>query len=196
MGKPQSISIRTKEKGFSLIECLIVILLISSLSIFSIKSLDTLTNKVKKMDVSDKFGELMYGFAYLIYECSDMNFVTYENQLYLMGYPIRSDYCVGDYPDEKTETDIMAYDKVCNVYLKRVFNKVSGFENGEYTYEPVNTFKASFNVVDNIITYTCSEGVVNVYIKLKKFGTGSYEKAWIRTIEYINNDGVSRTFKI
>lgn len=196
MENPQSMFIKTKEKGFSLIECLIVMLLISSLSIFSIKSLNTITGKVKNVDITDKYVELINGFTFLIYECDNYNIKFLDNKAYFMYYPISSDYRVGDFPGEETKTDIMAYDKVCDVYLNSVFSKITGFENGVYEYEPVNNFTGTLRWLENIITYTCEEGVVNVTIELNKTGTRGYEWGWFKTVEYIDKTGLSRTFQI
>ncbi len=188
--------IKIKEKGFTIIECLIVLFLVSSLSIASLGSINSLSKKVKTVDSNSIIEQLQFYFAKMLNTC-DANSVAIKNgQILTYTYPILSVYTVGSQiaNGEKVSDDRMDYGMIKTVYLDPVFSKIEGLENGTYYYEPANNFTSNYSSTTNVINYVCDLGTINVYLNLRKTGSGAFQKAWFTKVEYIDKSDVIRSF--
>lgn len=195
MVKQLVMRIKTKEKGFSIIEFLVVVLLLSSLSIVSLKNLNKITEKTKSYGLSDTFTHIQYRFIKLINETNYYVLSTYNDTYFLFTYPIISDKRVGDI-DGDNSLDVMNYDIICYGYLDYVFASIPETKGGTYSYEPVTTFTTFISYANNVITYTCDAGTIYVTLYYIKNMGGSFEVAYLRKVEYVDNDGVSRSFTL
>lgn len=188
--------IKIKEKGFTIIECLIVLFLVSSLSIASLGSINSLSKKVKTVDSNSIIEQLQFYFAKMLNTC-DANSVAIKNgQILTYTYPILSVYTVGSQiaNGEKVSDDRMDYGMIKTVYLDPVFSKIEGLENGTYYYEPANNFTSNYSSTTNVINYVCDLGTINVYLNLRKTGSGAFQKAWFTKVEYIDKSDLIRSF--
>lgn len=196
MVRPQHMCIKTKEKGFTIIECLIVLFLVSSLSLASLGSIDSLSKKVKMVDSDGIIEELQFYFAKMLNSCDAYSLAIKNGQILTYTYPILSVYTVGSQiaNGEKVSDDRMDYEMIKIAYLDPIFSKIEGLENGTYYYEPANNFTSNYSSTTNVINYVCDLGTIKVHLNLRKTGSGAFQKAWFTKVEYIDQSGVVRSF--
>lgn len=184
-------TLKRKETGFSIIECLVVLLIVSSISIVSLSSFKALSNKTKEASKQDDATKLLYSYCDKITQMQDIYAFFDNGKFYALSYPLLSSRpSVGNSDDDDTD-----YDIICRYVLKVIFDRVKGFENGTFEYQPVY-FKNAMGSEDNDITYRCQKGTIITHCTIKNALTGSRDTLSFNGFTYIDNNGVSVTVKL
>ena len=172
---------RKHEYGFSLLELLIGIAIVSAILTISIPGFKHLARNNQKKTSEVEFNKIYYNLIELITNSRNMLVKEKDGVIYWLTYPFTAPVqsVPGEYVDD------INYESFCNYFLVEVFNKYDEFSGGTYYYEPVDYVNTTKNKAPNKITYDVKNKgtfIINVIITNSKFG--SYDTLSIESLEY------------
>ena len=191
MEKQQHIPMRKHEYGFTLIELIVILGLLSTILGLSFGGYKTISTKSQKKKSEELAHKVYYSLIELITNARNV-IIEQENGKYIyVTYPYYAQISSksGEYIDD------LEYDIFCKYFLNKVFSKYENLMGGTYEYQPVS-YSSSRKNVENDIIYHINNGKFIFKLLMTNNLQSGYDGLNIISVTYIDEVGNDITLNV